>query len=499
LKRWKGQSQVVVDGKDGPGLSGKRGSMNSYKSVCLTILLSVLFVFPAVIIAAQDNIPDVAAPSAPTMDTADTAVPPNTNDTSIESMVVAEGVSLTYRLNFPQRLLVAALIVVLMIIFVKFLWYLFDRFKIKLTEYGEKHFKSLTVKKYRILDTKQILGLFFSLLKIVKYIITVFMFFITIPIVFSLFSRTQNLASVLFGYILTPLKNIGLGIIHYIPNLFTIAIILIINKYVIQTIKFLASRIERGKLVIHGFYPDWAAPTYNILRFLLYAFTVAIIYPYLPGSDSKIFQGVSVFVGIIISLGSSSAIGNLVAGLVITYMRPFKIGDRIQIKDNTGFVVEKTLMIVRIKTHKNEYITFPNMMILGSNIINYNKSSDENEEGLILYADITFGYSTPWQTIHEILIEAGLKTTHVLKSPKPFVLQTSLDDFYAHYQINVYTKEVDLVPAIYSELFMNIQNGFRNSGLDMTAAHFRINLSAEARRPPFSNRQATSKIAAKEE
>jgi small-conductance mechanosensitive channel len=472
--------------------------MNNHKPVYMAILLSVLFVFLPVIIAAQDTIPDTAAPPSPAVDTADTAVSSDTqdagyvtgHDTSIESVVIAEEVSLMHKLNLPQRLLVAVLIVILMIIFVNLLWYLFKCFKNKLTEYGEKHFKSLIIKKYRILDTKQILGLFFLLLKIVKYITTVFMFFITIPIVFSLFSRTQNLASVLFGYILAPLKNIGLGIIHYIPNLFTIAIILIINKYIIQTIKFLADRIEKGKLVLHGFYPDWAAPTYNILRFFLYAFTVAIIYPYLPGSDSKIFQGVSVFIGIVISLGSSSAIGNLIAGLVITYMRPFKIGDRIRIKDDTGFVVEKTLMIVRIKTHKNEYITFPNLMILSSNIINYNKSSDEDEEGLILYADITFGYSTPWQTVHEILIEAGLKTTHVLKNPKPFVLQTSLDDFYAHYQINVYTKEVDLVPGIYSELFMNIQNGFRNAGLDMTVAHFRINLPAEARRPLSSNKKA---------
>jgi small-conductance mechanosensitive channel len=242
-------------------------------------------------------------------------------------------------------------------------------------------------------------------------------------------------------------------------------------------------QITRGKLVIPGFYADWAEPTFNILRFLLWAFTLAIVYPYLPFSDSRIFKGVSVFVGVIFSLGSSSAIGNLVAGLVITYMRPFKIGDRVQLKDITGFVVEKTLMVVRIKTHKNEYVTFPNMIILSSSIINYNTSSDEDEEGLILYASITFGYSTPWQTIHRILIGAAMATGHVQKSPQPFVLQTALDDFYCQYQINFYTKEVDRVPAIYSELFTNIQEGFRAEGLDMTAAHYRINLPPHVQLP----------------
>jgi small-conductance mechanosensitive channel len=210
------------------------------------------------------------------------------------------------------------------------------------------------------------------------------------------------------------------------------------------------------------------------LQVLLWAFTVALVYPYLPGSDSKVFQGISVFLGIIFSLGSTTAIGNLVAGLVITYMRPFKIGDRVQIKDSTGFVVEKNLMVVRLKTHKNEYVTFPNLLIPSSGIINYHTSSDEDEEGLILNAEVTFGYDTPWQTVHEILINAALATEQVLKKPKPFVLQTGLDDFYARYQINCYTKEVDMVPKIYAQLYENIQNGFRAAGLDMTAPHYEI-------------------------
>jgi small-conductance mechanosensitive channel len=157
-------------------------------------------------------------------------------------------------------------------------------------------------------------------------------------------------------------------------------------------------------------------------------------------------------------------------------MRPFKIGDRIKINDVTGFVVEKTLMVIRLKTHKNEYVTFPNMMILNSSIVNYHTSSDEDEEGLILNTTITFGYGTPWQTVHEILIKAALATPNVQEKPAPFVLQTAMDDFYAAYQINFYTKEVDLVPRIYSNLYQNIQNGFHEAGIDMTAPHFRVNI-----------------------
>jgi small-conductance mechanosensitive channel len=306
--------------------------------------------------------------------------------------------------------------------------------------------------------------------------------FLIIPLIFSLFAPTQDLAATLFGYILTPLKQIALGFIQYIPNLISIIIFLVIAKYVIRSLKFFATRIERGKLVLPGFYPDWAQPTFNILRVLIYTFTVAIIYPYLPGSHSRIFQAVSVFVGVIFSLGSSSAINNLVAGVVLTYMRPFKLGDRIQLQNVTGFVVEKSPVIIRLRTHKNEYVTFPNSMVLTSSIINYHTSTEE--QGLIIYAEITFGYSTPWETIHRLLIDAALKTTHVLREPAPFVLQTALDDFYAHYQINAYIQEINRIPAIYSELFANIQCCFREEGLDMTAAHFRINLPPEAQRAP---------------
>ncbi|MDR1178274.1 MAG: mechanosensitive ion channel family protein, partial [Spirochaetaceae bacterium] len=191
-----------------------------------------------------------------------------------------------------------------------------------------------------------------------------------------------------------------------------------------------------------------------------------------------------VFVGIIFSLGSSSAIGNLVAGMVLTYMRPFKTGDRIKINDITGFVIEKSPFVVRVKTHKNEYVTFPNMMILTSSIVNYHTSSTEDEEGLIVHAEMTMGYAVPWPKVHELLIASALKTSHIQKTPKPYVLQTALDDYYCRYQINVYTKDVDMIPRIYSELCQNIQDHFREAGISLTAPGYQIRLHPELANKP---------------
>jgi len=377
-------------------------------------------------------------------------------------------------LPFLQRFLIAAGIIVFQVFFIWFLWFLFNKFNLKIESAGNEKIKPLYIHKFKILTAKQVVTAIEVLLRILKYIITALLLFVTVPIIFSLFSATRTIASTLFSYILNPLKDIGIGIINFIPNLFIIIILIIILHYTLKILRYFSIQITNGRLRIPGFYTDWAAPTYKILQVLLIAFTIAIIYPYLPGSDSRAFQGVSVFVGVIFSLGSSTAIGNLVAGIVITYMRPFKIGDRVMIKESTGFIVGKNLMVVRLKTHKNEYVTFPNLLILSSHIINYNTSSDEDAEGLIIFTEITIGYSTPWQTVHDILINAALETHYVQKTPKPFVLQTKLDDYYARYQINCYTKDVSSVPLIYSKLYENIQTGFSKSGLDLTSAHFRI-------------------------
>jgi len=377
-------------------------------------------------------------------------------------------------LPFLYRLGIALAIIIGQIILIRLVWFMFKRLNIRLENISGNKIKPLYIHKFKLLNSKQVTNLIEFFLKLLKYLITVLQLFLTIPIVFSFFAPTRNLASTLFGYILNPLRNIATGAVNYIPKLFTIIITVMITHYVLKGLKFFANQIENGKLKLPGFHTDWAAPTYKILQVLLWAFTLAIIYPYLPGSDSRAFQGVSVFVGVVFSLGSSTAIGNLVAGIVITYMRPFKIGDRVKIKDITGFVTAKNLMVVRLKTHKNEYVTFPHLLILGSNIINYNTSLDEDEEGLIIFAEVTIGYSTPWQLVHDILTEAALATDHVQKKPRPFVLQTKLEDYYACYQINCYTKDVSNVPKIYTMLYENIQNGFKKAGLDLTSPHYRI-------------------------
>jgi small-conductance mechanosensitive channel len=242
-------------------------------------------------------------------------------------------------------------------------------------------------------------------------------------------------------------------------------------RYVIRFVKYIFQEIEAEKLVLSNFHSDWAMPTFSIVQFLLYAFMFVLIFPYLPGSDSDIFKGVSVFVGVLFSLGSSSAIANMVAGLVITYMRPFKIGDRIKIDNVTGDVVEKTLLVTRIRTIKNELITIPNSSVLSGNTTNY--SVEAIDKGLIVYTTITIGYDVPWPKMHKVLIEAASRTDMIMEDPKPFVLQTSLEDFYVAYQINAYTREASKQALIYSSLHQNIQDVCNENDVEILSPHYR--------------------------
>jgi small-conductance mechanosensitive channel len=196
-----------------------------------------------------------------------------------------------------------------------------------------------------------------------------------------------------------------------------------------------------------------------------------VIFPYLPGSDSPVFRGVSVFLGVLFSLGSSSVISNIMAGLVITYMRPYKVGDRIKIDDIIGEVVEKSLMITRINTIKNEDVTIPNAKVLTGYSVNY--STPTEKEGLIIHTTVTIGYDAPWRTVHELLIRAAEITDGVSSSPKPFVLQTSLDDFYISYQINAYIRDAKRLLRIKSALHQNIQDEFNRAGVEIMSPHYR--------------------------
>ena len=333
-------------------------------------------------------------------------------------------------------------------------------------------FKGFKIKNIEVLSPARQEYLAKRAVTVVKLLLSFLIVYFSLPILFSFFPSTKGYADTLLNWVLTPAKSVFMGFVGFLPNLFSIVVIVFIFRYAIKVLKFFVDEIRRENIHIDGFYSDWALPTFNIVRVLLYAFMIVIIFPYLPGSDSPIFQGVSVFIGILFSLGSSNAIANMVAGLVITYMRPFKIGDFIKIGEVSGEVIEKTALVTRVRTTKFEEVTIPNSTVLSSTSTNYSANTKDSIGGLVVHTTVTIGYDAPWTTVHKALIEAAYRTDFIQKLPEPFVLQTSLDDFYVAYQINAYTREPNKQPRIYSSLHQNIQDTFNEVGIEIMSPHY---------------------------
>ncbi|MDQ2766980.1 MAG: mechanosensitive ion channel family protein [Gemmatimonadota bacterium] len=300
--------------------------------------------------------------------------------------------------------------------------------------------------------------------------VTIVLLYVYIPLVLSFFPWTEPLSRRIVGYALTPLGVAWAAFIGFVPKIFYLLVIVLITRYVLKLIHALFRAIESGAVTFDGFYREWADPTYKIARVLVLAFAVVASFPYLPGAHTDAFKGVSLFLGVLFSLGSSSAVSNIVAGIVLTYTRGFEVGDRVQIGEAIGDVTERSLLVTRVRTIKNVEVTIPNGTVLAAQVRNYSRLAQG--AGLVLHTTVTIGYDAPWRTVHDLLISAANRTEHIMSEPNPFVLQTSLDDFYVSYELNAFTRRADLMAATYSSLHRNIQDSFNEAGVEIMSPHY---------------------------
>lgn len=329
---------------------------------------------------------------------------------------------------------------------------------------------SLRIQKFELLPANRIADFAMGIVRLARFALTLVILYSYTSLVLGFFPWTRSYSHALLDYVLSPIKVVGAAILSYLPNIFFIAVILLIARFVIKFVRILFTEIEKENITFPNFYAEWAEPTYKIVRTLILALTVVVVFPYLPGSKSPAFQGVSIFLGVLVSLGSSSAVANIVAGIILTYMRAFKIGDRVKIADTVGDVIEKTLLVTRVLTIKNVEVTITNSMVLNSHIVNYSAVAQQGR--LILHTTITIGYDAPWRTVHQLLIDAALACDDILHEPKPFVYQTALDDFYVHYQINAYTDQPNRMAQTYANLHAQIQDKFNEGGVEIMSSHY---------------------------
>ena len=345
----------------------------------------------------------------------------------------------------------------LAITLILFNW-LFNKLDTRLEKRVKYGIQKLEAKSLRIIQAEQIWRVFRVGLRLLRILIVLLIAWVFLNFVLGLFPWTRHFSSTAFDHIVKPLEKMGLAVIGYIPSLIFLILLYYATRYVLKLIYQYFAAIQRGRIKLDSFDADWSLPTYRIVRLVVILLAVVLAYPYIPGSDSQAFKGISIIFGVLFSLGSTSVISNVIAGYTMTYRRAFRVGDRVKIGDTIGDVLEMRVLVTHVRSLKNEEVVIPNSTILNSEVINY--STLAGEQGLILHTTVGIGYEVPWRQVEAMLLEAADRTEGVAKDPKPFVLQTALADFAVNYELNAYCKDEKRATVLYSELHRNIQDIF---------------------------------------
>lgn len=344
----------------------------------------------------------------------------------------------------------------------------------RLTAWMEERREQLPAVRFRGLEVVSAARMFGSLRTVLGAIclfLALLVVVVAALLVFEQFPSTQGYAEVVALWVWHPLVDIWRGILSYLPSLFYIVVIVLVTRLLLRGISFIFLQAHRGVISLEPWvHRDVARPTGQIVKALVIVVALFFVAPLIPGSGSRAAQGITILLGLMVSFGSTSTVGNVIAGIVLTYMRPYTMGERVQVGNMTGDVIEKTFLYTKLRTIKNEEVIVPSLQAISGSITNY--SALAPARGLILHTSVTIGYDAPWRKVHELLLAAAAKTKEVAKTPEPFVWQTALNDFFVTYQLNVYTHRADCMMDTYAQLHQNIQDAFNEGGVEILSPHY---------------------------
>lgn len=359
------------------------------------------------------------------------------------------------------------------VVFVVALWLVLALMR-RLRNFADRRYKDhvhdVAIQSFRIVHAKQIWTGVTTLLRWCSWLAAGIVTYLYIEYVLSLFPWTREFARHLLDLLLDPLTAMARAAWAALPDVIFIAVVYFIVRYLLRLTRLFFDSLANGKIAFRNFYPDWAAPTYRGVRLLIVLIALVIAYPHIPGSQSQAFKGLSILVGLMISIGSSSFVANMIAGYALTYRRAFMTGEWIELGGTFGEVLQTRMQVTHLRTPKNEEVIIPNSMILTSPVINYSKLA--RERGLILHTSVGIGYETPWRQVEAMLIMAAQRTQSVARDPPPFVLQRNLGNFAVEYELNAYCNDASFRARALSELHRNILDVFNEYGVQiMTPAY----------------------------
>jgi small-conductance mechanosensitive channel len=294
----------------------------------------------------------------------------------------------------------------------------------------------------------------------------------TVGFVLRQFPYTRAWGESMRGFLVTTVENLGLGLANAIPGLFTVAIVVFVARVLARLIRSWFNAIERGQLTPRWIYPETAQPTRRLLILLLWAFAVVVAYPYLPGSQSDAFKGVTVFLGLMVTFGSSGLVNHIMSGFMITYSRALRVGDFVRIGDVEGTVTHLGVLSIKVRTVRQEEVTIPNAVVVSQTTTDYSRPGDS--EGVFTPTSVTIGYDAPWRQVQSLLLLAAERTPGLRREPKPIVLQTALEDFYVKYTLFVCLERQESRPFTLHTLHTNIQDLFNEYGVQIMSPNYVI-------------------------
>lgn len=351
--------------------------------------------------------------------------------------------------------------------------FLYPRLIVRIRHWRQQRIQSLKIHNFELVAADRLTQILLVVTQAIQALLYLTVLYLYVPLVLSFFPWTKSLGRSVLNRVHDAMASLWAGFLAYLPQLLSILFIIAVTYYLLKFLRQIFRALGDGNLTIQGFYPDWAQPTFRLLAILIVALSAVIAFPYLPGFGSPAFQGISIFLGVLFSLGSTAVVSNIVAGIILVYTRAFQMGDRVRIGDASGDIVSKTLLVTRIRTVKNVVITLPNATVLNADIVNYSAAQMEpGEPPLILHTTVTLGYDVPWRKVHEVLLNAARATTSCLDNPEPFVLQKSLDDFYVSYELNLATDKPAAMARTYSELHQHIQDLCNEADIEILSPHY---------------------------
>ena len=331
--------------------------------------------------------------------------------------------------------------------------------------WGHYYFRTVRIQKLDLLTRAQIAGALTQTVKTSRIVLITLVLSACFLLITSLYTLTSGISQAVGGWLTEISGVLSKEIAAFLPNLLMLVVISILTRLALKVMGFFYDAIFGGKIRVNKLHHELVEPTFQLLRLLVIAFALVAAFPYIPGSSSPVFKAISIFVGFLLSLGSTSLANNIISGIVLTYTRGLKVGDRVQVADAVGDVIDRTLLVTRIRTIKNVVITLPNAMVMQNQVNNY--SADAKTNNLILHTTVTIGYDVPWRQVDHLLVEAALQTPDILQTPPPFVLKTSLDNSYISYELNAYTNKAEKMALTYSNLHENILDEFNQGGVEI--------------------------------